>query len=302
MRVLIVVNPFATSVTARNRVVVTKALRHGNDVTLVETNRRGHATRLASDAAARGVDVVVALGGDGTLNEVANGLAGTDCALAPLPGGSTNVFARTIGLPNDPVPAGRIMAAAIERQSMKRVGLGSLNGRYFLFHVGVGFDAAVVEAVERHVQIKRYAAHPLYIYAGLTTWVRYHRDPPRFRAAMSGGRDVDGAAFAVVLNTNPYTFLGNRPLHLAPAATLDRGLVLVAFRTLGAGVLLRAVGGALRRGGLPALPGLVQRSDLGRLLLTAATPVPYQIDGDFLGELTRFELRHEPEALNLVIP
>ena len=105
LKVLLLVNSSASSVTARGRVVIQKALSADHDVTLAETSRRGHATRLAQGAAADGVDVVVVLGGDGTLNEAANGLAGTSSALAALPGGSTNVFARTIGLPNDPIEA-----------------------------------------------------------------------------------------------------------------------------------------------------------------------------------------------------
>ena len=105
MKVLLLVNPFSSSVTARTRVVIRKALAGDHEVELVETARRGHATRLAQGAAADGVDVVVALGGDGTVNETANGLAGSATALAVLPGGSTNVFARTIGLPNDPIEA-----------------------------------------------------------------------------------------------------------------------------------------------------------------------------------------------------
>ena len=86
------VNSFASSVTARNTVVVHRRLSRNHQVELVETNRRGHATRFAHDAARRGVDVVVGFGGDGTLNEVATGIAGTDTALGALPGGSTNVF------------------------------------------------------------------------------------------------------------------------------------------------------------------------------------------------------------------
>ncbi|HKA05174.1 MAG TPA: acylglycerol kinase family protein, partial [Acidimicrobiales bacterium] len=105
MRLLLIVNSFASSVTARNTVLVQQTLGAVADVTTVVTNRRGHATRFAQDAASRGVEVVAALGGDGTLNEAANGIAGTDTALAVLPGGSTNVFARIIGLPNDPVAA-----------------------------------------------------------------------------------------------------------------------------------------------------------------------------------------------------
>ena len=114
MRVLLVVNSFASSVTARNTVVVHRRCRASHEVEIVETNRRGHATRFAQDAARRGVDVVVGFGGDGTLNEVATGIAGTSAALGVLPGGSTNVFARTLGMPNDPVAAVKLLADGID--------------------------------------------------------------------------------------------------------------------------------------------------------------------------------------------
>ena len=165
MRVLLVVNAFASSVTARNTVVVHRALSEGNEVEVVETNRRGHATRFAQDAARRGVDIVIGYGGDGTLNEVATGVAGTDTALGVLPGGSTNVFARTLGMPNDPVVAVRQLAAGIAGRDIEPIGLGKVNGRYFCFHTGVGYDAAVVREVERRASLKRWLGHPLFIYA-----------------------------------------------------------------------------------------------------------------------------------------
>ena len=129
-------------------------------VEVVETNRRGHATRFAQDAARRGVDVVIGYGGDGTLNEVATGVAGTDTALGVLPGGSTNVFARTLGMPNDPV-RGRAAAGRRHRRAhIEPIGLGKVNGRYFCFHTGVGYDAAVVKEVERRASMKRWLGHP----------------------------------------------------------------------------------------------------------------------------------------------
>src|ERR671918_1291705 len=173
MRLLLLVNTSASSVTPRSRVVIGKALAADHEVTLAETSRRGHAPRLAQGAAADGTEVIVVLGGDGTLNEAANGLAGTTCALAALPGGSTNVFARTIGLPNDPIEATGALLDALARSSIRRVGLGSVNGRYFLFHTGIGFDAAVVAQVERRSELKRYAGHPLFMWAGLTTFFRH---------------------------------------------------------------------------------------------------------------------------------
>ena len=135
--------------TARNTVVVHQRLSRHHDVQVVETNRRGHATRFAQDAATRGLDAVVAYGGDGTLNEVATGVAGSDTALAVLPGGSTNVFARTLGMPNDALESVDLIIDALGRGDIKSIGLGKVNGRYFTFHTGVGYDAAVVKRVEQ---------------------------------------------------------------------------------------------------------------------------------------------------------
>lgn len=304
MRVLLLVNPFASSVTARSRVVIQKALSADHEVTLAETNRRGHATRLAQNAAVSGMDVVVTLGGDGTLNEAANGLAGSHCALAALPGGSTNVFARTIGLPNDPIEATGQLLDALDGGHIERVGLGTVNGRYFLFHVGIGFDAAVVAQVERRANLKRYAGHPLFVYCGFSTWIRhYDRSKPRFSVRYRDGSVVEDAYFAICLNTNPYTYLGNRPLSLVPEATLDAGLGLVAVRTLELGRTLRIIASALATGRhLRSSTWTDVRSDLDGLTIEAYGPLPYQVDGDHLGDTELLEIRHEPEILDLVLP
>src|SRR5256885_2991883 len=163
VRILLIVNATASSVTARARVVIAKALAADHDLPVSETSRRGHAERLAHSAANEGVDVVVAMGGDGTLNEAANGLAGTTTALAPLPGGSTNVFARTIGIARDPLEATGQLLSSLHRHSYRRIGVGCVNGRRFLFHTGLGFDAAVVARVERRNELKRYAGPPLFV-------------------------------------------------------------------------------------------------------------------------------------------
>jgi diacylglycerol kinase family enzyme len=304
VKVVLLVNAQASSVTPRSRVVIGKALSADHDVTVAETSRRGHATRLAQGAAASSVEVVVVLGGDGTLNEAANGLAGTATALAPLPGGSTNVFARTIGLPNDPVEATGVLLDALAARSVRRVGLGSVNGRYFLFHTGVGFDAAVVEQVERRSGLKRYAGHPLFVYAGFDTWIRhYDRSRPRFSVRHVDGSVVDDGYLTIVLNTNPYTYLGNRPLNLAPEATFDRGLSAVTVRTMAFHRFLPIIGSALGRGRLLRRSRWVdRRSDLPALTVRGYGPVPYQVDGDHLGDAEVLEFRHEPDILDLVLP
>jgi diacylglycerol kinase family enzyme len=255
-------------------------------------------------AAGSGTEVVVVLGGDGTLNEAANGLAGSGTALAALPGGSTNVFARTIGLPNDPIEATGDLLAALAAGSIQRVGLGSVNGRYFLFHVGMGFDAAVVEQVEKRSQLMRYAGHPLFVYSGFATWFRhFDRSRPRFAVHHEDGSVIDDAYLSICLNTNPYTYLGNIPLDLAPEATLDRGLAMVTIRTMAFAKMMRIIGSALVSGKhLRSSRWSDHRTDLTSVVVEGYGPFPYQVDGDHLGDAERLEIRHEPEILDLVLP
>ena len=304
LKVLLVVNPSASSVTPRTQVVIEKALAADHDVVRAETNRRGHAARLSQDAAMKNMDMVVVLGGDGTLNEAANGLAGTDTALAALPGGSTNVFARTLGLPDDAVEATGVLLDAMERQAVHPVGLGSVNGRYFLFHAGLGFDAAVVAEVEKRGQLKRYASHPLFVYAAVDTWLRhYDRRKPAFSVRFPDGSIVPDGKFGICLNTNPYTYLGSRPLDLAPEATLDRGLVMVTIRSLRLTKVLRLANSALRSNeALRKNRAVDYRTDLTEFWLEGHRPFPYQVDGDYLGEVTKLHFRHEPNCLRLLVP
>lgn len=303
MKILLVVNSSASSVTARGRVIIQKALSADHEVSLAETTRRGNATRLARGAASAGTELVVVLGGDGTLNEAANGLAGTDCALATLPGGSTNVFARTLGLPNDPVEAAAVLLDALDRDAIRPVDLGSVNGRYFLFHTGVGFDAAVVRQVEKRSALKRYAGHPLFVWAAVTTWFRhYDRSKPRFEVHLPDGTTIDDGYFSLVMNTDPYTFLGNRPLHVTEAAGLDKPLAALTLRSLGLPTLLGVASAALKGDGIRSGRSIDVRADLDGLRIIGHGPFPYQVDGDYLGEANDLTFKHEPDAIRLVVP
>lgn len=310
MKVLLVVNEAASSVTARREVIISKLIAADHDVTVARTHRRDHATQLALGAARTGTEVVMVLGGDGTLNEVANGLVGTDCAVAALPGGSTNVFSRALGLSDDPIEAALTNLDAMAHGSIRSMGVGSANGRYFTFHVGIGWDAALVEQVERRPEMKRWASHALFIYAGLRTFFgTYDRSRPHFRVIYDDGRTVEGAYFAVVLNLNPYTFVGSRPFNLAPQATLDNPLTAVVVRSMGALPFLGLLGSALNTGKRLQHARAVDYSpDVDHLMIDAlvrgggAVAVPYQVDGDYLGTVTSLELRHHPNALRLVVP
>ncbi len=282
--------------------VVHQHLARRHDVQVVETNRRGHATRFAQDAARRGLDAVVAFGGDGTLNEVATGVAGSETALAVLPGGSTNVFARTLGMPNDPAAAVKQLCTALDNEDIAPIGLGNCNGRYFCFHTGIGYDAAVVRLVERRASLKRYLGHPLFVGAALQTWAfGYGRKNPHFNVHIGETSPVEGF-FTIVMNTNPYTFLGNKPLNISPAANLDSGLSVVTFTSLSAVGLLGSLGRALVRGGVRENKHLVVRENVPALSVDFDRPFPYQLDGDYLGETTELRFTHVPNAVRLVMP
>jgi diacylglycerol kinase family enzyme len=190
--------------------------------------------------------------------------------------------------------------------SIRKVGLGSVNGRYFMFHVGVGYDAAVVAQVERRDTLKRYLGHPLFAYSAVSTWFRhYEHDHPRFRVEhVDPPVEPVGSAFTIVLNTNPYTYLGNRPFDAAPEATLDRGLVVLAMRKMTVPNILRLAGRALSKGGPPVgrLRFVDCRTDVTEVTVAGDEPFPYQVDGDHLGDTERLLFRHHPEALLLVVP
>lgn len=304
VRLLLVVNATASSVTPRARVVIAKALAADHEVVVADTDQRGHATRLAQDAARRGVDAVVVLGGDGTLNEAANGLAGSSTALAALPGGSTNVFARTIGLPNDPIEATGQLLAALEAGRRERVGLGSVNGRYFLFHLGVGFDAAVVERVERRGHLKRRLGHAWFAWNVLGAWLRhYDRSRPRFAVRLPGDRSIDDAYLALFLNTDPYTWFGPRPLSVAPGTGVTDPLSVMVMRTLRLAPTFGMVGRALLGGGAVARSrwALVERGE-ERASVEGYGPVPHQVDGEYLGVATALDIRHHPGIIDLIVP
>ncbi len=303
----LVVNPIASSVTARARTPVIEALKAEHDLDIVETEGRGDAIRLARDAVAQGVDVVVVLGGDGTLNEAAAGLVGSTTALAALPGGSTNVFGRTLGVAHDPIDATNQLLRSLAARAFRRIGLGvamptASDDRPFLFHLGLGFDAAVVNAMEQRWYLKRYLAHPAFVVAAVDTWLRhFDRDT---RICVSSGEDVIAfGPYAVVSNSDPYTYVLRRRLTISPHADLDRALAVTVLHHLGASLVVRAALSGIGTGRFVAsTPDITQRGDLTRLSVTADRPFAWQVDGDYLGTLTRLDVRYEPDTLTLVVP
>ncbi len=216
-RMLVIVNPYATTVSDRLRNLVVYALQSRYSVEAIDTEKRDHATQITREAASEGYDVVVAFGGDGTVNEAANGLVGSDTPLFPLPGGSTNVWARTLGIPNDVVDATEHLLRIADDFRPRRVDLGRVNGRHFVFASGVGLDASVVERVDAHPLRKaRYGAW-YYSAAGVSIFSRRYLGRPPIVRVRAGDRELTGVT-VIVQNSDPFTYFRQRPVRVAEGA------------------------------------------------------------------------------------
>jgi diacylglycerol kinase family enzyme len=313
MRALLVVNPAATTTSARTREVLASALETDLKLEVAHTRHRGHAAELAAEARADGLDLVVVLGGDGTVNEVVNGLLGggdlTDVPdLAVVPGGGTNVFSRALGIPRDPVEATGALLDALREHRRRSIGLGLAGDRWFTFNAGMGWDAEVVARVDR-----RRRARPVERHTNTRDYVRaaveqffLHTD----RRAPAITLEVPGAEpqplhMAIVANTAPWTYLGDRPLLTSPEASFDTGLDLYALTRLRTVGTLSEVRRLLLGRPTPKRRGprtLVHRQhDLAELTLRASRPVAAQVDGEALGDLLALTFRAVPNALCVVV-
>jgi diacylglycerol kinase family enzyme len=271
------------------------------------TEGRGPAAGLAAQAADDGMDLVVVLGGDGTINEVVNGLMHawpheTAPALAILPGGHTNVLARSLGLPRDPVAATSRLLHTLATGSRRRIGLGRADERWFTFCAGLGIDAAVVARIER----ARAAGHPVhtrrYVAAALAEFVTgvWHRDGA-LELTVDGVGTPERAHAALITNTAPWTYLGPRAVNPCPQASFDTGLDLFALTSSGLATTLTTVAGMLAPAGRRAARGGRTWHDLDVLHLRAANPLPFQVDGEYAGARDDVWLRAVPGCLDLVV-
>ena len=221
-RMLIIVNPYATTVSDRLRHLVVYALQGRFEVDAVDTEARGHATELCREAAHEGYDVVVAFGGDGTVNEAANGLLGSPTPLTCLPGGSANVFGKMLGIPGELVDATEHLLAMADDWQPRKVDLGVVNGRCFTFASGLGVDASVVQRVDSNPRLKARLGAYYFTWAAISTFTRrYLVHPPRM-VAHAGEQSFDGVT-TIVQNGSPFTYFQNRPIEIAEGAALDSG-------------------------------------------------------------------------------
>lgn len=308
VRVLVVANPRATATTPRERDVLTHALASAADLEVVETANRGHAAALACRAMRNGTDVVVALGGDGTVNEVVNGLL-TDGvhdsvpALGVVPAGSTNVFARALGLPDDPIEATGVLLEGLRSHSRRAVSMGQADDRWFVFAAGLGFDAAIVAGVEQRRRRGKRSTHVLYARVGLREYLAHRareRRPAKIHVELPDGTRYDDVHFAMVTNTDPWTYAGRRPLRPTPEASFEDGLALYARRRMGAPGLLYSL--ARMSGASPRVGrrGAYLHHDLPTVMLLADEPMPFQVDGDYVGTRDKIQLSSTPRAIQVV--
>jgi diacylglycerol kinase family enzyme len=308
-RMLIIVNPYATTVSDRLKNLVVYALQARYEVEAVDTEAAEHAIEIGREAGTGGYDIVVAFGGDGTLNEVANGLAGTDVPVSVLPGGSTNVVCRTLGIPNDVVDATEHLIGLADDFRPRKVDLGRCNGRHFVFACGVGLDATVVKRVDAHPRLKTRARQWYYTWAAISAFYRrYLRDPVRLELEIDGEK-LEGVT-AIAQNSDPFTYFANIPIRICEDIGLDDGTISMA--------LLRR---AKQRDMLPIASRVLSKSlhaakhrqidefdDVTRASVRSIStdddglprPFPVQVDGDYIGEYTELDFSVEPRALTIV--
>jgi diacylglycerol kinase family enzyme len=302
-RMLIIVNPYATTVSDRLRHLVLYALQGRFEVDAVDTEAQGHATELCREAAHEGYDVVVAFGGDGTVNEAANGLLGSSTPLCCLPGGSAYVFGKMLGIPGELVDATEHLLAMTDDWRPRKVDLGVVNGRCFTFASGLGVDASVVARVDSNPRLKARLGAYYFTWAAISTFTRrYLLHPPRM-VARTGEQTLEGVT-TIVQNGSPFTYFQNRPIEIAEGAALDSGAL---------------AGCVLHRATLMDMPSITWRAFSGRARMTGhrqvssfpelteltvqsadGRPLPLQVDGDYIGEVTEARYSILPQALHIV--
>ena len=292
---VLIVNPHASEVTEERLAGVEAVLRERTGLTVVRTERPVHATELAG--AADG-DAVLVYGGDGAFNEALNGL-GRDVPIGFLPGGRTSVLPRALGLPRDPVQAARRLVDALEAGRTRRIALGRANERRFAFAAGVGFDAELVRRVDglgRSPDGKR---------PGDLAYIRTTAALLRER----GGRlepalELEGlgrAAFALVANTDPYTYAGRLPIHAAPEASFELGLDVVAPERVRPASIPRLLRYALAGRGQTSAADVRYAHDVDRIELTCDRPLPLHVHGEDLGDVERAEFVAERGAVSVLV-
>ncbi|MDP9067587.1 MAG: diacylglycerol kinase family lipid kinase [Actinomycetota bacterium] len=299
--VLVISNAHAGSVSQRTKEVIVKALQADFKLEVCDTHARSHATELARDAADRGFDAVIAFGGDGTINETAQGLIGTDVAFGLIPGGSTNVLARSLGVPRDPVEATAFVASHIASTTSRMINVGRMNERYFLFSAGVGLDAEVVKRVEADPEAKRRRREWFFLSNALKAGVTHYRGSDAWIEITAAGGSPERVVLAVCCNGRPFTFFKKHPVDVCPHARLDRGLDLFGLRRMRGATIPRLAWALLVSRSHVRWRQSVYLHDVDDATLRCDRPLPVQVDGDYVGERDEVSLSLVPRALRVLV-
>jgi diacylglycerol kinase family enzyme len=302
-RMLIIVNPYATTVSDRLRHLVVYALQGRFEVDAVDTEAQGHATEICREAAHEGYDVVVAFGGDGTVNEAANGLIGSSTPLTCLPGGSANVFGKMLGIPGDLVDATEHLLGIADDWRPRKVDVGVVNDRLFTFSSGLGLDASVVKLVDSNPHLKARLGAYYFTWAAVSTFTRRYLLKPPHLLVRAEGQEYQGVT-AVIQNGSPFTYFQNRPIEIAEDASLDSGTLsaCVLHRASPIDMPFIAFRAFSRRARVARHHQITGFSGFSELLVETSDgrPLPLQVDGDYLGDVTEARYSIRPQALTVV--
>ena len=312
VRAVLIVNPNATSTTPAGRDLLAHALESRVKLTVVHTDHRGHAVEIGRDAAREGIDAVIVHGGDGTVNEVVNGIlgeggpGGPGPAVGVVPGGSANVFARALGISPDPIEATNqlidLLTEHRRTRSWRRIGLMDCGEQWGVFTAGLGVDGAVVAAVEAQRDKGRTVTASRYIRVAVREVLASARREPTLTLHLPDGDPISGVHFAFVSNSSPWTYANTRPVWTNPNTTFETGLGVFATTSMNVWSNLRLVRQMLSQKAKIRTGHLIRDDDLPWVRVTADTPVACQIDGDYLGLREDVTFRAVPEALGVVAP
>lgn len=314
MRAVLIVNPNATSTTAAGRDLLAHALESRVRLSVEHTNHRGHAIEIGEQAVRDGVDLIIVHGGDGTVNEVVNGLLGRPGrlplghvpAVAVVPGGSANVFARSLGIPSDPIMATNqlidLLSEYQRTQTWRRIGLMDCGERWGVFTAGMGVDGEVVAAVEARRSKHKGVTAARYISLAVPAVLRSARRDPALTLHLRDREPVSGVHFVFVSNASPWTYINTRPVWTNPGCSYESGLGVFATTSMGVWRNVRLARQMLAKRPNLKAKHVIREDDVDSVRVISDTPIATQIDGDYIGLREEMTFRAVPKALGVVAP
>ncbi|MGA0857158.1 MAG: diacylglycerol/lipid kinase family protein [Candidatus Nanopelagicales bacterium] len=309
MSCTLIVNPFATTSSGWSRELIVRSVKAMFQTEVYVTNERSHAITIAREARKRESKYIIVLGGDGTVNEVINGLLDETVLeyeqpiLAVIPGGLANVFTRSLGFSADAISATGEILESLEQHQTRKISLGTFNDRWFSFNAGIGLDAGILSAMEALRAEGRKASPGGYLITGLK---HYFDDtlqyPPNIHLENDRGETIEDAAMVIIQNAAPWSYVGPLSLDFATEASFDHGLDAVALTELTPSSIAAYLAEAAARIPTERRSKLSWLHDCNEIQISATRPYPAHVDGDSIGDVTFVRVVHHKDALNVAIP